>query len=189
MGTGAWSIVTGTGGSFGNATSPTSTFSGTAGNTYTLRWTISNSPCVASTDDMNITFNQNPAVTCPEDLTVNSSDPAFSLSGGSPVGGTYSGPGVSGGLFTPAVAGGGNHTITYSYTTAAGCSGSCTFTITVNTSVSCPANSTVCISEPAFTLSGGSPAGRHVQRPWCEQRPVQPRNGWSRYTYYHVFFP
>ncbi|MBK7939681.1 MAG: hypothetical protein IPJ82_22495 [Lewinellaceae bacterium] len=60
VGTGAWSIVTGTGGSFGNATSPTSTFSGTAGNTYTLRWTISNSPCVASTDNVIITFNRNP---------------------------------------------------------------------------------------------------------------------------------
>jgi len=26
---------------------------------YTLRWTISNPPCPASTDDVNITFNQN----------------------------------------------------------------------------------------------------------------------------------
>jgi gliding motility-associated-like protein len=60
VGTGAWSIVSGTGGSFGTASSPTSTFSGTAGNTYTLRWTISNAPCTASTDDVTITFNQNP---------------------------------------------------------------------------------------------------------------------------------
>ncbi|MEZ4902991.1 MAG: hypothetical protein R2822_15165 [Spirosomataceae bacterium] len=61
VGTGAWSVVNGTGGSFGNASSPTSTFSGTAGSTYTLRWTISNSPCAASTDDVDITFAAPPA--------------------------------------------------------------------------------------------------------------------------------
>ncbi|MBB3842435.1 Flp pilus assembly protein TadG, partial [Runella defluvii] len=60
VGTGAWSVVSGTGGTFSDASSPTSTFTGTAGSSYTLRWTISNSPCVASTDDVTITFNQNP---------------------------------------------------------------------------------------------------------------------------------
>ncbi|MBP6238125.1 MAG: right-handed parallel beta-helix repeat-containing protein, partial [Saprospiraceae bacterium] len=60
IGTGMWSVFSGTGGSFSNASSQTSTFSGTAGSTYTLRWTISNSPCTASTDDVVITFNRNP---------------------------------------------------------------------------------------------------------------------------------
>ncbi len=60
IGTGAWSIVSGTGGSITTPSSPTSTFSGTAGTTYTLRWTISNSPCTASTDDVTITFQRNP---------------------------------------------------------------------------------------------------------------------------------
>src|SRR5260221_274412 len=60
VGTGAWSVVSGAGGSFGTATSPTSTFTGTAGTAYTLRWTISNPPCTASTDDVNVTFNQAP---------------------------------------------------------------------------------------------------------------------------------
>src|SRR5207237_2230860 len=39
-----------------------STFSGVAGTSYTLRWTISNAPCPASTDDVAITFGQNPTV-------------------------------------------------------------------------------------------------------------------------------
>jgi|GEM_PF-3518864 len=43
------------------------------------------------------------------------------LTGGSPAGGVYSGPGVSGGMFNPATAGVGIHTILYTYT-----SGSCT---------------------------------------------------------------
>lgn len=40
---------------------------------------------------------------------------AFSLSPGSPAGGTYSGTGVSGNVFTPSLAGPGSHTITYQY--------------------------------------------------------------------------
>ena len=60
VGSGVWSIISGTGGTVTTPTSPTSTFTGTAGTAYTLRWTITNAPCVASTDDVNITFNQNP---------------------------------------------------------------------------------------------------------------------------------
>ncbi|MBS1231275.1 MAG: C-terminal target protein, partial [Bacteroidetes bacterium] len=61
-GTGSWSIVSGTGGSVITPTDPSSTFTGTAGTTYVLRWTISNSPCPASTDDVTVTFGQNPTV-------------------------------------------------------------------------------------------------------------------------------
>ena len=60
-GTGSWSIVSGAGGTVTTAGSPTSTFTGSAGTTFMLRWTISNSPCAASTDDVIITFNQNPS--------------------------------------------------------------------------------------------------------------------------------
>src|ERR1051326_6911934 len=61
VGTGTWTITSGTGGNLGNASSPTSTFSGTAGNAYTLQWTITNGVCVSS-DDVNLTFNINPTV-------------------------------------------------------------------------------------------------------------------------------
>jgi hypothetical protein len=69
IGTGSWTIVSGTGGSFGNASSSTSTFTGVAGNSYTLRWTITNAPCVASSDDVVITFNQNPVANAGPDQT------------------------------------------------------------------------------------------------------------------------
>ncbi|HEX2899641.1 MAG TPA: HYR domain-containing protein, partial [Bacteroidia bacterium] len=59
-GTGAWSIVSGTGGTVTTPTSPTSTFTGTSGTTYTLRWTISNAPCTASSDDVLITITAGP---------------------------------------------------------------------------------------------------------------------------------
>ena len=62
VGTGAWTITSGAGGTVTTPTSPTSTFTGVAGTAYVLRWTISNAPCTASTDDVSITFNQTPTV-------------------------------------------------------------------------------------------------------------------------------
>ena len=66
-----------------------------------------------------------------------SNDPAGTLTG-SPAGGTFSGPGITGNQFIPANAGaGGPYIITYTYTKAAGCSG----TDTHITSVSLPVTS------------------------------------------------
>lgn len=50
-------------------------------------------------------------------------------------GGTLSGPGVSGNQFTPATAGVGTHTITFSYTDANGCSNSATQQVVVSACV------------------------------------------------------
>lgn len=50
--------------------------------------------------------------------------PAFELTGGSPAGGTYSGPGVDNGWFDPNVAGLGTHTITYTYSGLSDCENS-----------------------------------------------------------------
>jgi hypothetical protein len=56
----------------------------------------------------------------------------LTLSGGSPIGGSYSGPGVGNGVFYSAIAGAGQHTITYTYSNAFGCSNATTQVITVN---------------------------------------------------------
>lgn len=50
-------------------------------------------------------------------------DGVVSLTGGSPAGGTYSGAGVSGSMFTPSTAGLGTHVLTYTYNNQ-GCEGS-----------------------------------------------------------------
>jgi hypothetical protein len=60
IGSGYWSIITGVGGTVTTPTSPTSAFTGTAGTSYTLRWTISNAPCTASTDDVVLSLTANP---------------------------------------------------------------------------------------------------------------------------------
>lgn len=63
-------------------------------------------------------------------------DPSTLLSA-MPAGGFFSGPGISGNIFDPALAGpGGPYTITYSYTDPNGCSASTTQTVTVQPFVS-----------------------------------------------------
>jgi uncharacterized protein (TIGR02145 family) len=64
-------------------------------------------------------------VACFDTITTVNAKP-IKLKGGIPLGGTYSGPGVNSGTgtFTPALAGVGTKTITYSYTNAALCSAS-----------------------------------------------------------------
>jgi hypothetical protein len=54
-GIGQWSVVSGTGGSFVDPTDPTTTFNGTNGTTYTLRWTVTNGGCFSS-DEVVIAF-------------------------------------------------------------------------------------------------------------------------------------
>jgi len=93
------------------------------------------------------------------DCVVNSN---LVLSGGSPAGGTYSGPGVSGTNFSATAAGIGTHTITYTYTDANGCSATATDDIVVydtpTVGLALP-STTDCLANTAFALSGGTPSG------------------------------
>jgi len=59
-GTGTWSVISGTGGSFGNASANNSTFNGTSGESYLLKWTVSDGGCSAGSD-LNVVFDQNPS--------------------------------------------------------------------------------------------------------------------------------
>ncbi len=83
------------------------------------------------------------------------------LNSASPAGGTYSGPGVNAGIFNPATAGLGTHTITYTFTDNHSCTKSATSEITVNALpvVSTPALPSICASIVTVPLSGGLPAG------------------------------
>ncbi len=85
---------------------------------------------------------------------------SFTLSGGNPINGTYSGTGVSTGDFDPATATVGNHAITYSYSDANGCSDTAIQTQTVNAlpTVTFSLND-ICADASIFSLSGGAPTG------------------------------
>jgi RHS repeat-associated protein len=62
-GAGTWSVFNGAGGSFNGNTNPRAVFSGTPSTPYTLRWTVSNLPCPASYDDVNVFLNAKPSTT------------------------------------------------------------------------------------------------------------------------------
>lgn len=98
----------------------------------TIYYTYTNSNGCANADSNVILVNAPVSVSLNAFNSVCADIPAFALTGGSPSGGSYSGPGVSNGNFNPAIAGVGNHTITYTYTSGNGCTGSATRTITVN---------------------------------------------------------
>ncbi len=99
--------------------------------TYTVTPAISG--CPGTQASVIVTVNPLPTVTfnsCYDPVTTTDAQP-FPLKGGIPVGGTYSGPGVTGGVFTPSAAGAGIKTLTYTSTNYLGCSKSATSTITV----------------------------------------------------------
>jgi hypothetical protein len=113
-------------------------YTGTSSTTYTHSYTDVNG-CSNTSAAANITVLPAPSVSytgLASSYDVNAS--AVTLTG-SPSGGTFSGPGVSGNTFTPSAAGvGGPYTITYSYTDINGCSGTASHQTTV-TSCTAPA--------------------------------------------------
>jgi gliding motility-associated-like protein len=61
VGTGVWSLVSGNG-QFSDSTAFNSTVSGLTSGDHVFRWTVTNGPCAASTDEVLITRNAAPAV-------------------------------------------------------------------------------------------------------------------------------
>jgi hypothetical protein len=86
---------------------------------------------------------------------------AVALTTATPVGGTYSGVGVSNGTFDPAVAGVGTHFLYYNFTNSFGCSNFDSVSVIVSPlpTVSLDPFTAVCINAGAITLGGGNPAG------------------------------
>ena len=132
------------------------------GSNYKI-YVSSSTPASQGTDNGEfITVNALPQPVCGGNIDKCISDLPFALIGGTPEGGVYSGVGVSGGMFDPAVATVGTHTITYTVTEN-GCSGTCTFTVTVHALpiVNCAPVDPVCANAQPFMFENGSPAGGH----------------------------
>jgi hypothetical protein len=98
------------------------------GGFYSLTVTDAFSGCAYS-DGGNVVVTAPPAVSFQLAVTGCTSDAPYTLTG-TPAGGTFSGPGITGNTFNPAAAGSGASTITYTYTDANGCTGSVSHTIT-----------------------------------------------------------
>ena len=136
------------------------TFSVLASGTYSVE--VSRNGCSGS-DAITIAVNPLPVVDYNEvNSIVCASDVIFQLTPGTPLGGTYNGPGVSGELMDPVAAGVGTHSIQYSYTDANGCTNTDVSVINVEvcTQVAQVAGSTISVSPnpftDQFTLSGST---------------------------------
>ncbi|MBL0358186.1 MAG: gliding motility-associated C-terminal domain-containing protein [Chitinophagaceae bacterium] len=137
------------------------TYTYTSPGVYTVTLTaVSSTGCSSVVFSQQITIAATPSVTLAALTAVCNTNPAFSLTGGSPAtvsgvgAGVYSGPGVSGGNFDPAVAGVGTHTITYTYTTVAGCTAFATQTIGVSQSATLTISQVapLCVNAAGVTL-------------------------------------
>ncbi|MCP4177186.1 MAG: PKD domain-containing protein [bacterium] len=95
VGSGIWRIVSGVDGSFSDLYSPTSTFSGTACTSYTLRWSVT-TECGTVTDDIEITFNSTPIANAGEDQNIAISESSTVLDANMPVVGVGTWSKVSG---------------------------------------------------------------------------------------------
>lgn len=100
----------------------------------TYSCTITDDHGCTSTVSMSLNDPNAPVVTCaiPQDTVCQSTTNPFALTGGLPAGGTYSGPGVSGGIFDPMSANIGANIIVYTYTDTANCTGTSSDTILVD---------------------------------------------------------
>ena len=109
--------------------------------TYTVTGT--NASGCTGTATVTVTVNALPIVTLtlPTSTLCLTAAP-LTLSGGTPAGGTYSGVGVSNGVFSATSAGPGTYTITYTVSNAQGCTASATQQLTVTTTA-CPVTATM----------------------------------------------
>ncbi|TND10121.1 MAG: glycosyl hydrolase [Bacteroidetes bacterium] len=102
---------------------------------FSTAYTVTGTDINGCTNTFTVTVNVNPlptvSLTLPQ-TTICLADGPTLLTGESPSGGTFSGTGVSGGVFDPAAAGLGTHAITYSYTDGNNCSNTAMQNITVD---------------------------------------------------------
>lgn len=130
-GTISWYTVTTGGTAVGTGASFT-TPSISATTTYYVQTASGN--CTSTRTAVQATVTPNASMAAlPSQVCVNAN--AFTLTQGSPAGGTYSGTGVSGTTFSPSQAGAGTHTVTYTYSQN-NCTTTATGTITVNSCLS-----------------------------------------------------
>ena len=126
---------------------------------HTITYTYTAMDGCVNTCTFAITVNPLPVVTTGSygPVCIDAAD--IMLSGGMPVGGAWSGTGVTGGSFDPSV---GTQTVTYTYTDINSCTNSAQTTIAVNPLpvVTTGSYGPVCIDAADITLTG-SPVGVH----------------------------
>jgi len=134
----------------------------TAGNgLHVISYTYTDGNGCVNSDDQSVNVTTLPLVTFSGLDTAYCLDAVAVTLSGVPSGGVFTGPGISGSTFDPAIAGVGTHSINYAYSDGNGCSSDSTKLVTVN---ALPVvtftglNATYCIDDAAAVLVG-SPLG------------------------------
>jgi len=153
-----------------------------ASGSQTLTYTVTDGNGCSDATTVPIVVNNAPVVTQSPYAAVCSDAGIITLGGSSPAGGTYSGTGVTGSDFDPAM---GTQTLNYEYTDANGCSNDVDFTITVNALpvVSQAPITAVCQNSGTVTLSGGAPAGGTYSGTGVTGTSFDPASGTQTLTY------
>jgi len=107
-----------------------------------------------------ITVINSPSVSLADLNDLCNNDHPINLTSGLPLGGSYTGTGVSGGLFNPSVAGAGTYQIFYLYSDGNGCSSTISKDITVNASPTTTVTPLldICANGSEMELTGGNPS-------------------------------
>lgn len=121
---------------------------------------VSDSQCTWRTDTATVTVYALPAVSQMA-LGGVCIDAGLQALSGMPIGGSFSGPGISGGQFDPLQAGLGSSTVFYTFTDSNQCAATDSQFVTVHPTPSAvfsnPAD--VCENDPSFPLTGANPSG------------------------------
>lgn len=135
--------------------------------TRLLTYTYTDSFGCSETTSAFYTIHAPPSVSAVPIAPLCEADVPFTLSNGTPSGGTYTGPGVQAGQFDPGAAGPGVHSITYTYTNSMGCTDSTTFSISVTgqPAINFPAISNRCTNDASLELNFATPAGGSYSGP------------------------
>ncbi len=159
-GTGTWTLISGVG-TITTPSSPTSSITGLGIGANVFQWTITNSPCPASSSTVTITR------TTTLDATITSISPIclgaapFNLSAAT-AGGTWTGTGITStinGTFDPSVAGVGTDTITYTISGTCGNMDTAIVTVIPNANATITPISALCANAASINLTAVTAGG------------------------------
>jgi len=171
-------VGTPSGGTFAGTGVTGSTFNPTSG-TQTITYSYTNVNGCTNSDVATITVNAIPVVSAGSYPAVCADASPVSLVG-TPVGGTFSGTGVTGNTFNPTS---GTQTITYTYTSPQNCTNSSTALIQVNNlpTINAGSDVTICAGS-SVTLSGNGGASYAWNNGGINGQAFTPSTGSTVYT-------
>ena len=161
----AWTVVQSgvTGASAGSGNNIAQTLSTTGAATGTATYTITPTapgPCPGAPIVVVITVNPIPVVNAGSNVVLCNQPIPYNLTGFSPAGGTWTGPGVTaGGVFTPSAVG--VFVLTYTFTNGNNCTANDTMSVTViNPQIANAGNGfNICVNGAITALPAATPAG------------------------------